>query len=90
MVESDAEIGVLNVSDGHLLKILASTFDIRFDLQLKGSTGPKNGNLKSPKNIFLDINLFGHLQDVKSLGDFLSDRDVFLQEPSNLLLETRY
>ncbi|KAL9614731.1 MAG: hypothetical protein Q9167_000800 [Letrouitia subvulpina] len=90
VVENGAEIAVFNISDGRLLKNLASAFDVRLDLQLKGGNGSRNGKLRSEKIVLLDINLFGHVQDVKSLGDFLSDRGVFLQEPSNLPLETRY
>ena len=89
-MENGVEIGVVNSRDGQSIKELASAFTNRLELHIKRGYDPKAGKSKSGRNSMFDIILYGDRLDLTRLGDFLSDRSMFLQEPQHLPLETHY
>ena len=89
-VENGMEIGVVNKPDGQLLKQLASTFTVHMKPWLNYENGSKPKECQLRTIVPMDVDLFGTSTDVVQLGEFLSVRNIYLQEPQRLLLHTPY
>ena len=89
-LRNSLEIGVVNKLDARRLKELAYAFTITLKPSMDFQDGPKAKKGQSRTVFKMDVDLFGAPSIVEQVGEFLSDRRMFLQEPRCLSPDTLY
>lgn len=81
------EIGELDVRHGNLLKKLK---DMAPDLRCEAYVPEDETLSRKAKSFPVEINVYGTMQEMESIGSILSDEKIFLQEPEPALVKTEY
>ena len=89
-VRNGLEIGVVNKLDARRLRELKYAFTITLKPSINFQDGSKAKKGQSRTVLRMDVDLFGASPIVDQVGEFLSDRRMFLQEPQCLSPHTLY
>lgn len=81
------EIGELDIRHGNLLKKLK---DMAPDLRCDAYVPEDETHTRKAKSFPVEINVYGTMQEMESVGSILSDDRIFLQEPESSLVKTVY
>ena len=89
-ISNGIEIGILDNKFGELLKKLQSSFSVRLEPQL--DLDSENVARKSQNQTIkaVTFKIYGSASDTMLIGDFLSDYEVYLQEPDDLDVDVVY
>ena len=89
-VRNGLEIGVVNKLDAQRLKELVYAFTITLKPSIRSQDGLKAKKGRSRTVLKMDVDPCGASSIVEQVGEFLSDRRMFLQEPQCLSPHTPY
>ena len=90
VISNATDIGILDNKFGELLKTLQSSFSVRLEPQLELDS--ENVARKSQTQTIraVTFKIYGSASDSMLVGDFLTNYEVYLQEPDDLTVDVLY
>ena len=90
VISNATEIGILDNRFGELLKKLQSSFSVRLEpqLELNSENVARKSQAQNIKAVTFKI--YGSASDTLLIGDFLTNHEVYLQEPDDIAVHVLY